>query len=426
MDVAEISKNWAKYRCNPAIMPFASMYGYNTTENFNYCINTMFLDQVGGVTGPFTSILQVIVGSSMTFLKNLNSLRMMLATLLGGISKIIQEFIDRFKLIFSQFKITSLRMQILFRRVFATMYSIIYMGLSGVTAGLNFGDTFIFKFIDTFCFAPETPINIIGKGVIAIKDVRLGDVCAKNGARVLSTYQFQADGQPMVYLNGIEVSTNHYVRHLGRWIPAGMHPEAFQCGAWDGGKKRPLICLDTDKHEIPIGNYIFSDWDETSESDESTMILAEQVLNNGRYLEAPRKWLYQPSMDASCVLKMKSGNVKNVGAIKCEDELEFGKVVGVGKRHVYEWLELPTGEKITPSTLLWYGDMWKRAGHLYPDCIKKSRSPMEMYTLVVFNKASIETVKGTIMRDMCEVHSPDMENPTSNKMETSEPDPVIV
>jgi hypothetical protein len=155
------------------------------------------------------------------------------------------------------------------------------------------------------------------------------------------------------------------------------------------------------------------------------MILAEQVLNNGRYLEAPRKWLYQPAMHESCILKTKSGDIKNVGAIKCNDELEFGKVVGIGKRQVYEWLELPTGEKITPSTLIWYGDIWKRAGHVYPTAIKKSKTPIEMYTLVVFNKASIETIKGTIMRDMCEVHSPEMEKPTSNKMEITS-DPVIV
>lgn len=419
VDFNEISKNWAKYRCNPSVMPFAGAYGHDATENFQFCLNQIFTNQVGGVTGPFTKILTSIVGTSMTFLQNLNSLRMMLATLLGGMNKIIQEFTDRFKLLFSQIRITMLRMQTLFRRVFATMYSIFFMGMSGMTAGLNFGDTFIFKFIDTFCFPPETPIEIQGRGQIPISEVQLGDVCAKTGARVTSAYRFQADGQPMVNLNGIEVSTNHFIKYNGTWIQAVDHPDAAPCGDWNGGKVRPLVCLDTDTHEIPLGDYIFSDWDETSDSDAATMELAESKVNGAFVPTMERPWLYQPAYDGTTEILLRGGMTRAAKNIQIGDTLTTGRIVGIGKRHVYSYLDLPTGERITPSTLVWDSGaaLWRRAGHMYKDAIQIVKEPIEMITFVIFHTAVLETVHGTVFRDMCEIHSADMEAPTVNALD---------
>ena len=103
---AEIVKNWPKVRCNPAIMPFAGAYGYDVTENFQYCMNTILTEQAGSVAGPFVGVLGTIVKSMMTFLNNLNSLRLMLATFAGGVSRIMFEFGQRFKLVFFQVKQT--------------------------------------------------------------------------------------------------------------------------------------------------------------------------------------------------------------------------------------------------------------------------------------------------------------------------------
>lgn len=418
VDIAKISSDWPKYRCNPAVMPFASVYGYNTSENFNYCMTTMFQSQTGSVTGPFSSILGVIVQNMMTFLKSLNGIRVMIATFIGGIRKLTQEFVDRFKLLFSQVKTTGLRLKWLFGRVTATMFSVIYMGMSAITAGLNFGDTFIFRFMDTFCFAPETLVEIEGKGKIQIQDVMLGDVFTNGGAIVTSTYRFAADGQPMVYIDGIEVSTNHYIKHNGQWIQSKDHPMAKPCGTWSGGSARPLICLDTDKHEIPIQNYIFSDWDETDESDETTMMLAEKKLNGCDATVEPRPWLYQPAFMPNMTIKTKDRGYILASNLKCGDELSMGGyVTGIGRRHVNQAIILPKGDVVTPSTLLWETDRWVRAGHLYPNQIDTLDKPIEMVTAVVFGTSVLETGSGIIMRDMCEVHSPDMEAPTADALD---------
>jgi hypothetical protein len=408
VDIVEISKNWSKYRCSPAIMPFASAYGYNTSENFNYCIQNIFKTQMGQATGPFGTILSSIMISMVQFIKNLNSVRIMMATLLGGITKVFQEFTDRFKLFMGQTQITALRIQMLMKRVFGILFSIIYMGLSAITAGNNFLQTFIFKFLDTFCFAPETYIRIKGRGQIQIQYVQIGDILEDSNDIVTSTYRFMADGQPMVRLGPVQVSTNHFVMYKGAWIQAKDHPDAIQVADWSGGQLRPLICLDTLTHKIPINNYVFSDWDETASSDTKVMELAEQILNGTLPTKRLRNWPLQPALDGNMAIRMASGGTKRVKHIRIGDFTSTGRVVGKGVRSVSMVCILPSGLHVTPSQLLWCKTRWVRAGHLYPVHYMSEL----LYTFVIMNSAIIETDTGRIFRDMLEVHSPAMEEPT--------------
>lgn len=425
VNIAEISRNWPKYRCSPSIMPFASMYGYNTSENFNYCLQNIFKTQMGEATGPFNTILGTIIVSMMTFLQNLNSLRIMLATLLGGITRVFQEFTNRFKVFMEQVQTSSLRLQMLMKRVFGTFYAVIYMGMSVIKTGQNFSETFIFKFIDTFCFAPETRLNVQGKGMIPISDVVLGDILIGNRKDVSSTcvrsvYRFSADGQPMVQIGSVEVSTNHFIQYNGKWIQAKEHPDAVPTQSWNGGLDRPLICLDTDTHKIPIENYVFSDWDETCESDAKVMELAETILNGSNQDQnqpSKKPWLYQPALDGTLSVKMKDGTEKQVKDLVLGDALSTGNITGLGKRTVHQVCKLPFESSkffVTPSQLLWKKDAWHRAGDLYP----VEYYTRELYTVVVMNSATIESSSGYMFRDMLEIHSPDMELPTMDALES--------
>jgi hypothetical protein len=411
VDIAEISRNWPKYRCSPSIMPFASAFGHDTSENFNYCIHNIFKNQMGESTGPYNTILGSMATSMMEFLKNLNSLRIMMATLLGGITRVFQEFTDRFKLFMAQVQTSSLKLQMLMKRVFGTFYAVIYMGLSTIQTGQNFSQTFIFKFIDTFCFPPDTHVLIQGRGIVPIESVVLGDQF-KTGEKVLSVYKFMAYGQPMVSINSIEVSTNHLIQYKNDWIQAKDHPDAIPTGIWTGGVLKPLICLDTSSHCIPIENEIFSDWDETSKSDTSVMKLVDIRLN-GSSTEAEYNWLYQPSLDGTIEVYMANGTIKQISELCLGDTFVSGYVQGLGMRSVQQVCCLPSGKFCTPSQLIWCGkdSIWKRAGHIY----SVLDQPMILYTLSVMNSAVVETTVG-VFRDMIEIYSDDIETITLEKM----------
>lgn len=416
VDIVEVKKNWPKYRCTPSVMPFASMYGYDVNENFQFCLRKIFEGQVGEATGPFATIMGGTIGTLMTFLKNLNSIRVMLATLVGGVSKIFQEFSDRLKLAMSQIRITGLRMQTLMKRLFATFFAVLYMGLSVISTGQNFGNSFIFRFLDTFCFDPDTPISIEGKGKIPIKEVVVGDHIL-NGPRVTSTYRFKADGQPMVQLGPVLVSTNHYVQYNNGWVQARDHPDAIPSAPWSGGDARPLICLDTETHQIPLEGYIFSDWDETDESDIPTMRNAEIALN-GTPTAHPNiyRWPLQPAIGLDTQIQMADGTLKTAALLQVGDQVSTGEVTGVGYRHVYQVCTTDAGTSVTPSTLLWTGVSWKRAGFIYPNS-EPSKYPVLMRTVVVRGSAAVETVSFESIRDMMEIWSPEMEGPTTEALQ---------
>lgn len=417
----EIAENWPKYRCSPTVMPFAALYGHNTAENFNFCLGNIFQVQAGALMAPFTGILGTIVKSIGTFIASINSLRLQLATLVGGVTKIAQEFTDRIVQLMLRVKLTASRMRMLIGRLFAVFYAVVYMGMSGITAVLNFGDTFLFKFLDTFCFPPETPVNIEGYNEpIPISKVKIGDVF-KNGPRVTSTFQFFSDGQPMVeFPNGLQVSTNHYVQYKGEWIQARVHPQAKQIAPWKGGTTRPLICLNTENHILPIGGYTFLDYDETDEGDKDTMNWVEKSVNSG--ICASKKAIeYSPSISGETKVRMFDGCLKAAKDVMLGDVLITGTVAGLVSKEVEKTCKVGHGEVLGEGTLLWDPEscLWVRAAELYEVTEEKSI----FYNFVVTPTAQIQLASGLRIRDYVEVHSPETEQFYAKKIAKSDASP---
>ena len=59
-----IKADWANQRCSPLIMPFASVFGYNTKENFDFCMNKIFntfslpfIGSIGSIFSDFATFL---------------------------------------------------------------------------------------------------------------------------------------------------------------------------------------------------------------------------------------------------------------------------------------------------------------------------------------------------------------------------------
>lgn len=420
VDVAEVSRNWPKYRCTPQVMPFASLYGFDTAENFNYCLKNIFESQLGGTTGPFAEILTSMTKSLMTFLQNINSMRIQITTMVAGIGKMFQEFTDRFKVLFGQIKFGFLKLQMLMRRVYGVFFSVIYLGMSAIQVGNNFTENIIFKFADTFCFAPETPIVVQGKGIVSISTVALGDIL-EDGSKVISTYRFAADGQPMVRLHDIHVSTNHLVQHNGVWIPAKDHPDAIPTEAWSGGNIRPLICLDTDTHHIPLNGLIFSDWDETEAVDDTYMLQNEQLLNGGFVSKPlPYSWPFRPALAPSELVQLRSGGFKRADELVLGDQLSYGTVAGLGDRYSNDIVVTEQGSVVTPSTLVWNNTRWVRAGHLTG--LRHREKPFELITLLVSSSSILELYNGDVLRDMVEMLSPDSDTIVQRALASAEKD----
>jgi hypothetical protein len=140
-DISEIRNNWPKHRCKPQYMVLAGLFGKDVNENFEFCLQQKIQDSTKGVTGPFTSGMFGFTNILSNLMESANSFRVMLATLVGGIIKIVSEFKARMTALMGRVKITAGRMKAMMYRVYGTMFAVMYMGISAQTGISNFGAT---------------------------------------------------------------------------------------------------------------------------------------------------------------------------------------------------------------------------------------------------------------------------------------------
>jgi hypothetical protein len=348
---------------------------------------------------------------------SMNSMRNTIASLGGGINVIFQEFTERISMFFFKLRISAIYMKSLFMRMYALLFSVMYMGLSGISGMTSFTNTFLFSFLDTFCFPEETEIIVKGKGPTPIKDVQIGDVLLPGHSTVTATFEFEARGQPMVQLGSVIVSTNHYLYHEGRAIKAGDHPHAIPLGPWTSEKH--LYCLNTDDHHIPVSVLTFMDYDETSAADKMTMTWMEQRLNGKGDQVTPRTYTFHEygfAVKDTTRIMTKTGP-QEAKDIRVGDELSTnGTVAGIIRKKVSQRCQTTTGTWITPSTLYWESaeSNWKRMGDRYAveDCDE------DYVSFVVVPHSQIELEDGTTVRDYMEICSPDSEMYYAKQLES--------
>lgn len=403
-NLREVSNNWPKYRCRPQYMVLANLFGHNVNENFNFCINEVFKGEASGVLGPIYKNLAGVVGFLSTILNVTNSLRLQMATLVGGISNVFQDFTSRLNQFFFAIRMSAQRIRTLMYRVYGTLFAFIFMGLSGVASVQSFSDTIIGRFLNTMCFHPSTLI-VTERGQLRIDQVQIGDVLS-NGSRVTAAFRFHADGQPMVHLHGIHVSTNHYVLHNGHWIQSGEHPDAVPAGDYAGGVAEPLICLNTHDHRIPLADLIFNDYDETEEADAATEAAIEAQVNGDKAAaQQLRPWSqYGAVFHPDLRIRTRHRGAVRAAELQLGDILvDGGRICGIVHKEVAE----ATASGISPSTLVFTGGRWQRIGRLVK--VQQLEAPEQHIGLFITPNSIITTGSGLSVRDYMEILSPDTE-----------------
>jgi hypothetical protein len=414
-DIRNIKKNWATERCKPMIMPLAGLFGFDAKENFEFCMGQIFnnhsmpyLGSIGSLFTQFSSLLQMIFDS-------ISSLRNIIASLGGGINVVFQEFTERISMFFFKLRLSAIKIKSLIGRMYAILFSVMYMGMSGITGMTSFTNTFLFSFLDTFCFPGNTEINIKNKGKIPIKDIKIGDIILPTNSIVTGTFKFYSKGQPMVKLGPIIVSTNHYVKYLGHPIKAGHHPDSIKIGTWNSDE--PLYCLDTHDNKIIIDGFEFLDYDETSTADKSTMNSIESKINGNKNKEYKDYKFseYCPAIDENTKINTVNGFIL-AKDIKIGDKLTTGsEVVGLIRRKVSEICHIDN-ITVTPSTLLWNSELnkWERIG----ETSKFIKKDVEMISFIVVPNSQIELENNLRIRDYMELCSPDSEECYTKALES--------
>src|SRR6056300_1295439 len=108
------------------------------------------------------------------------------------------------------------------------------------------------------CFSPETLIKLQDGNEVAMKDLKLGDVLI-NGSIVKATMEILNENDPYYKLPGdILVTGSHYVKDGDVFKRVKDLEKAERTDKIE----KVVYCLVTSDHKIPVGDYVFWDWED--------------------------------------------------------------------------------------------------------------------------------------------------------------------
>ena len=280
-----IKDNWPVYRCQPLVMPFASFFGHDTGKNYAYCIQSMqkgFMDDLlkplnfnVNILGDITSELTGTFNNFREFTKYFRF------SMMDAFSNI---FATLFNLMI-EVQRTVINIKDMVGKVIGIMTTTLYVLDGSVMTMSSAWSGPPGQLVRALCFHPETKLDLKNGNKVSMKDVELNSIL-KNGTRVLSVMKLSNLDE-----NGTIIEKMYRVKRNIKnnndndndndddyILVSGSHliynPDSKQ---FVQVKDLPnseisqvdcdvLSCLITSNHTIPIGDWIFHDWEDNNGS----------------------------------------------------------------------------------------------------------------------------------------------------------------
>jgi len=435
--IKQIVTNFGSFRCNPLIMPFAGLFGYNASDNFQFCLNGLLEGRLGEAFSPVFKMLGTFGTTLETVVNAALGLRNVFTNFLITVNGFISSVTQRIKSLMTEVRMSMLKLKELMGKVYGTMYAVIWMGTSGLTAAKNVSENDLVKFMMEFCFAPDTAVQLADGSWKPMESLQIGDSLAslaKEEAkprdakprdakprdakprdakprdakpRITSLFRFDGSRTPLVQIGDVVVSASHYVSHEGTWMEASDHPKAIPLPSLP-----VLCCLNVTGHRFLVGrsNLLAADYDEEDDEEvvATTQALAIKTLN-GFPTDSVTPVDYSLGLCGEAEVRMEDGTWKRIDAIRIGDVVaQSGIVKGTVQEECTSVVNTPVGP-MAAGQLLFTKLQWKRAAHVW----KPSEKPCVLYQLVTEYCSALEIRKGGVslyIRDYREVAVPEMED----------------
>jgi len=273
-----IKDNWPQYRCQPLVMPFASLFGHNTSQNFSYCIQNIQSNFMDDLLKPVNFNIGILGGITADLTDNLNGVR---------------GFLSGFR-----FNVTDI-----FKNIFATMFNIMVevqrtvvniKDMIGKLAGILLTTVYVMNgamltmtsawngppggLVRALCFHPETKIKLQNGEIYPMHDLPLNSILP-NGSRVCAVMKISNLDENGEFVEemfkvkraidsdsseDILVSGSHLVYDAA--LQQFVHVKDLSVAARAETNCAVLCCLITTDHTIQIGEWIFHDWEDSNGS----------------------------------------------------------------------------------------------------------------------------------------------------------------
>jgi hypothetical protein len=272
-NIKKVKENWPMYRCNPAVMPFASFFGEDAMDNFNYCMTDMQKGSITEMLQPITYNVDLMSSFSSNFATGLNSSREVMSDMKSGIFSIVEYVYKMFSAIVIQFQKIGIALKDVVGKFSALLVAVLYLtdgSLKTMESAWKGPPGQAIRAVGKFrmpggCFHANTLIKLEDGTNKRIKDIKIGDILLNNtyvyATMIIKNIDHQDNYLNKMYLlpGNITVSESHLIQLPDkRWCQIKDHNDAKLIST----NYDTLYCLITNNHTIPIGNYLFGDWED--------------------------------------------------------------------------------------------------------------------------------------------------------------------
>lgn len=279
--IKRIEDDWPEYRCNPIIMPFASVFGYDPISNFSFCIQTMMSGYMGYLMQPLHYVFDILGIISQDINDALTGVRAFFNNIRVFITNIIKTVYAVFLNILIEFQRVTINIKDMFGKLIGIMATLMYT-LQGTVYTMQSGwDGPPGQLIRALCFHPDTKVQLKDGSLCAMKDLPLNSVL-KTGSKVcavMNISNLNEKGEFIEKLYAVDAGENNEKilvsgSHLiyNNEIKQFVHVEDLSNVVISDINSANFACLITSDHIIPIGKHIFHDWEDNNGSEAKKLI----------------------------------------------------------------------------------------------------------------------------------------------------------
>lgn len=124
--IKDIEKNWPKYKCNPAIIPFVGLIGKDGAANFNSCIGDIQGQYMNFFLAPLTRALGTLSNVGTGLVNSLENIRNTINFLSGGIFNILQSLKNIINAITREFQILLIKFRNIILKIVGVFLTLVY------------------------------------------------------------------------------------------------------------------------------------------------------------------------------------------------------------------------------------------------------------------------------------------------------------
>ena len=283
--IKTIEDDWPTYRCNPMVMPFASVFGQDTVSNFTYCIQNMQSNYMDYLLQPVNYNISVVSELGSTITTAINSARSFISNFRDFVTSIIQNVFGVFLNILIEFQKVTMSIKDMMGKVVGILATLMYTIESSMYTGQSVWNGVPGQAVRALCFHPNTlvktqddklykmselPLNAkLKNGAVVQSVMRLSNL-KENGEIIEKMYKIKygEDGEDII------VSGSHLVwdGFNNQFVSVSVYADRCkELGQVDLCQVTEIICpelscLITSNHTIPIGQWIFHDWEDNNGS----------------------------------------------------------------------------------------------------------------------------------------------------------------